>query len=182
MAFGQTLMVWNIKIKFVQNKIQTMLLNLILSKSPTQTQLQHIFNEFGFHCLFLQDDYSHFSHKKYTAHILNIQTTHDKYWQYELEMMINQEDIDEKWLYYSIAEKIAKITLCDVICCYYDSEIIHSDIIQNPYYDFAIIHQHWYLIDDVDADYANHHSTHGNIKIIKSIHKQMQYFLNFKHI
>lgn len=62
-----------------------------------------------------------------------------------------------------------------MICCYFDNHIINSNT-KNPYLDFAYIDKHWYLIDDINAAYANNRH-HGDITIIRCIDQEMNYFL-----
>lgn len=74
-----------------------------------------------------------------------------------------------------MAKNIANTALCDVVCCYFDNKII-NDISYHPYLDFAYINKHWYLIDDINATYAND-GHHGNIIIVRYIDKEMHHFL-----
>lgn len=157
-----------------------MYINLILSQTPTQHQLRQIFHQFGFRtCAFLQEyDWENLENDDNEI-IVNFSKTIDKKWQCYLDIFIHTIIENEKLFYFKIAQQIAIMTLCDVICCYYDYEIINSPIQNNPFYDFAYINQHWYWIDDIDADYANARLEGGEIKIIKSIDKEMEYFLEF---
>lgn len=105
--------------------------------------------------------------------------TIDEKWRCYLDIFIHTIIENEKQFYFQIAKQIAIITPCDVICCYYDNEIIGNPTSNNPFYDFAYINQHWYWIDDSNADYTNDELNGGDIQIIQSIDKEMEYFLAF---
>lgn len=52
-----------------------------------------------------------------------------------------------------------------------------SNIYNDPYYDFAFINNDWYLINDVEMFGDNLDEIKESIIIIKSIDKEMIYFL-----
>ncbi|WFF39125.1 hypothetical protein LU290_02535 [Moraxella nasibovis] len=153
-------------------------IDLILSKIPSQNQLSQIFKNFGFKtCVFLQENDWESLENDSSEIIVNFSKILDKKWLCHLDIFIDKHIENEKLFYFQISKQIALIIPCDVICCYYDNEIINSPISNNPFYDFAYIDNHWYLIDDANADYANDELKGGDIKIIKSIDKEMEYFL-----
>lgn len=159
-----------------------MLIDLILSKLPTKNQFKQVFNELGFdNFYFIQDnDWDVLSDKNTDNRmIINITNTKYKKWHYFISIYINKKMENEKLVYFTTAKQLAQIADCDVICCHYDNEIINSPISNNPFCDFALINNHWYLIDDSNADYANDKLKGGEIKIIQSIDGQMEYFLEF---
>lgn len=159
-----------------------MLIDLILSKLPSENQFKQVFNELGFdNFYFIQDnDWGVLSDKNTdNSIIINITNTKDKKWRYFISIYINKKIENQKLVYFTTAKQLAQIADCNVICCYYDNEIINNPISNNPFYDFAYIDNHWYLIDDSNADYANDKLKGGEIKIIKSIDKEMAYFLEF---
>lgn len=161
-----------------QNKGKMMNIDLILSKIPNQKQLNHIFKEFGFKaCVFLQENNWEILENDDSEIIINFLDTIDQKWLCHLEIFIFKKIENEKLFYFIIAKQISQIINCDVICCYFDNEIINSLISNNPFYDFSYINHHWYLIDDSNADYANNELKGGEIKIIKSIDEEMEYFL-----
>lgn len=153
-------------------------IDLILSKAPSQNQLSQIFKNFGFKtCVFLQENDWESLENDSSEIIVNFSKILDKKWLCHLDIFIDKHIENEKLVYFTTAKQIAQIADCDVICCYYDNEIINSPISNNPFYDFAYIDNHWYLIDDANADYANDELKGKDIKIIKSIDKNMEYFL-----
>lgn len=155
-------------------------INLILSKKPNQNQLSQIFKDFGFEtCAFLQENNWEILENNNSQIIINFSKTKDKKWLCNLEIFVNKIIESEKLFYFKITKQIAQITDCDVICCYYDNEIIGSSIKNNPFYDFAYINEHWYLIDGINTDYANARLEGEEIKIIRCIDKEMEYFLAF---
>lgn len=159
-----------------------MLIDLILSKLPTKNQFKQVFNKFSLdNFYFIQDnDWDVLSDKNTdNSMIINITNTKYKKWRYFISIYINKKIENQKLVYFSTAKQLAQIADCDVICCYYDNEIINSSMNNNPFYDFAYINEHWYLIDDINADYANARLEGGEIKIIRCIDKEMEYFLAF---
>lgn len=156
-----------------------MYIDLILSKTPSQKELGQIFKEFGFKtCTFLQNSHWEILENDDSEIIINFLSTIDKKWLCHLEIFVFKNIENEKLLYFTVAKQIAKITLCDVICCYYDGEVINSSIKDNPFYDFAYIDNHWYVIDDSNADYANDELKGGDIIIVNSIDRFMRCFLS----
>lgn len=160
-----------------------MYINLLLSKLPTQSQFQQIFKELGFDgCHFIQnDDWENAPNNDNTVFIHRISPYHHQKWQYYLEIIISDRVVgNEKWLYFSIVKKIGELTSCDILCHYYDNDIINGNIHNDPYYDFAFIDNGWYLINDIemfDDDLDESDEIKGNIIIIKPIDKEMEYFL-----
>lgn len=154
-----------------------MILDLITNLLPSNDDFWHIFDEchLGIFVLIKNNDWQSIYNP--TDNIININTTCDKIWQYHISFYLNHT-LDNKWLYFNIAKMLGDVVPCDVTCCYYDNKIIKSPIHDNPFYDFAYIDGHWYLIDDNNADYANDKANDGNIIIVKSIDRQMNDFLN----
>ncbi|MDO4441980.1 MAG: hypothetical protein Q4B81_07335 [Moraxella sp.] len=155
-------------------------IDLILSKIPSQNQLSQIFKNFGFKtCVFLQENDWESLENDSSEIIVNFSKILDKKWRCYLDIFINKRIENEKLFYFTTAKQLAQIADCNVICCYYDNEIINNPPDNNHFYDFAYTNNHWYLIDDSNADYANDELKGGEIKIIKSIDKEMEYFLEF---
>lgn len=153
---------------------------LILSKMPIENQLSQVFKDFGFEaCVFVREnDWSSVKNNSSEV-VIDFFKVIDKKWQHNLLISIHKKVENPKIFYLKLAKHIAQMTDCDVICCCYDNNITNDPIEMNPFYDFAYINQHWYWIDDIDADYANDRLEGGEIKIIKSIDKEMEYFLEF---
>lgn len=164
-----------------------MLINLTLSALPSKPQFQQIFKELGFDDCFIikdDDDWLNAPNNDNIAFVYNISPYRHKKWQYYIDISISDKVVnDEKWLYFTIAKKIGELTPCDILCHYYDNDIINDNIHNDPYYDFAFIDNGWYLIDDVDLFYDDNleevEKNKRDIIIVKSIEKEMKYFLEF---
>lgn len=164
-----------------------MYVNLILSKLPNEKQFKQTFKGLGFDdCFIIKDenDWLNVPKNDNIACIYNTSPYRHKKWQYYIDIGISDKVVNnEKWLYFSIAKKIGELTPCDILCNYYDNDIINGNIHNDPYYDFAFIDNGWYLIDDVDLFYDNdlqeEDESKGDIIIVKSIDKEMAYFLKF---
>lgn len=161
-----------------------MYVNLLLSKLPNEKQFKQIFNELGFDdCFIIKDENNWLNtpNNHNIAFIYNISSYQHQKWQYYIDIGISDKVVNnEKWLYFSIAKKIGELTPCDILCHYYDNDIINGNIHNDPYFDFAFIDNGWYLIDDVemfDDDLDETNEIKGDIIIFKSIDREMEYFL-----
>lgn len=152
---------------------------LILSKLPTQNQLSQIFKNFGFeNCAFIQEN-NREGLKNNSEIEINYYKVIDKKWQHNLLIGVNKKMENAQLFHFKIAKQIALIADCNVVCCYYNPEIIGNPPSDNAFLDFAYINQHWYWIDDVESDYAHAILAGGEIKILRCIDREMEYFLEF---
>lgn len=157
-------------------------INLIIGRLPSKAQLDQVFLWFGIGKCVIIENHDWQNVPQNTNAIIDISKTSDKNWQYAVDVYLPhaiKTRYDEKWFYFSFAKEIAKITPCNVVCCYYDHQIsgLPDECQNDPYFDFAYIDGHWYCIDDVNADYANNTTTGGQMVMVKSIHEPMEHFL-----